>query len=411
MREKIDTKSLKDMKPGDFLVDAEVRGFVARRLPSGVISFGCRYRDRKTGKRHWIRLGLHGEVTADQARNEARIYLGQVAARENPIAIKREKALRAAGKDTVGHLLDDFMKRYARGDRKLRSADEIEGIFKRLVKPAIGSKSLGDITRKQITKMLDDIADKHGPVMADRTLAHVRRAFAWQMVRDESFRSPIIRGMARTKPKERERKRALDDGEIRDVWAGVEGVNPVFRTLIRVLFLTGQRRNEIAHMRWEWINGKTLVIPAETYKTKVPHAVPLTPAVMGLLESLPRYEKCPFVFTTNGRSPYSGYSRTKAALDAKINLARKESGRDEMAPWVIHDIRRTARSRMSAAGVSSDVAERVLGHKIGGVRGVYDVYEYLDEKRDALVKLATAVERIIDPPADNVVDLAQARLG
>jgi integrase len=153
------------------------------------------------------------------------------------------------------------------------------------------------------------------------------------------------------------------------------------------------------------IDGEAIVVPAERVKTKVVHAIPITAALAPLLGSGPEYR-----FATNGgATSFQGFSRAKRQLDAVIAMQRKSDGFPAMAPWRLHDLRRTARSLMGRAGVPTDHAERVLGHVMRGVRGVYDRYAYLDEKRDALERLAALVDNIIHPPAGNVVSIAARR--
>jgi integrase len=153
----------------------------------------------------------------------------------------------------------------------------------------------------------------------------------------------------------------------------------------------------------EEIEGDALIIPPDRHKTGKDdgeHVVPLTMDVVALLG---RPKKSGFVFsTTNGELAFSGFSKSKAALDKAIDELRKREKRKPMPHWTLHDLRRTARSLMSRAGVPSDIAERVLGHVIPGVRGVYDRHEYAAEKRDALERLAALVERILNPQ-DNVL--------
>ena len=122
----------------------------------------------------------------------------------------------------VSGLLDHFVERYVRNDAKLRSADAVKGILDRLVKPRIGKLGIYDIRRSNVVGMLDEIADENGLVMADRTLAHVRKAFNWWATRDDNFHPPIVKGMSRTKAKEQARKRILADDEIRDVWEALK---------------------------------------------------------------------------------------------------------------------------------------------------------------------------------------------
>jgi integrase len=137
-------------------------------------------------------------------------------------------------------------------------------------------------------------------------------------------------------------------------------------------------------MRWAELDGKTWIIPAARYKTNLDHVVPLSKLA---LSTLPKRGNSDFVFSKNGDTPIGGYQRHKQAID-------EASG---VNGWVIHDLRRTARSLLSRAGVAADHAERCLGHVIGGVRGVYDRHEYFEEKARAFEALATQVQRIIDP--------------
>ena len=236
--------------------------------------------------------------------------------------------------------------------------------------------------------------------MADRTLAYVRKAFNWQATRDDSFTPPIVRGMARTKPSERKRTRVLDDQEIRDLWTALDELKSdapqCYPRFVRTLLYIAQRREEVSRMVWEEIEGNIWTIPKERSKNKLPNVVPLTTEVRDLLG--PK-QKGGFVFSNekDRRRAFSGFSKAKAAVDRKFADLRKREGRPPMPHWMHHDLRRTGRSLMSRAGVSPDIAERVLGHVIPGVRGTYDCYEYFDEKCDALEKLAALVERILDP--------------
>jgi integrase len=215
-------------------------------------------------------------------------------------------------------------------------------------------------------------------------LAVIRKMFNWHAARDERFLSPLVQGMTRTSLTARARDRVLSDDEIRNLWRALEHVPYPFGPFVKLLLLTAQRRDEVAHMRWAEIDGNLWVIPRERYKNGRANAVPLSDSVQRILSSIPRTSE--YVFTTTGRTPISGYSKAKAAVD-------KASG---VGSWRFHDLRRTARSLMSRAGVSSDIAERVLGHAIPGVAGVYDRHSYTPEKRQALEKLADAIARLID---------------
>jgi integrase len=161
-----------------------------------------------------------------------------------------------------------------------------------------------------------------------------------------------------------------------------------------MLLLTCQRREEVASMAWEEIENGVWQIPSARYKTGLPNTVPLSQAARRVIGDS---KGKGFVFTTDGDHPFSGFSKAKAALDTEIAELRKRDGRSAMPHWVLHDLRRTARSLLSRTRVPSDHAERVLGHVIPGVRGVYDRHEYVVEKREALERLAALLERILHP--------------
>jgi integrase len=154
--------------------------------------------------------------------------------------------------------------------------------------------------------------------------------------------------------------------------------------------LTGQRAGKLYNMKWNQVEGDVWHIPTEAREKGNAGELVLPKEAIAILEALPRFS-CGYVFTY-GKVPIT--DGAKRRFDAKI------------APWVIHDLRRTAKSLMARAGVRPDVSERVLGHVIRGVEGIYDRHEYTQEKADALRKLAGLIAMIVNPPADNVVRIA-----
>jgi integrase len=398
MRQRISKSAVDRLRPGESIADTNPTGFVARRLPSGAITYGYRYRDKRSGLQRWIGLGIHGTVTADQARKKAMRFAGEVRDGADPMTEGRSAgavaAKRRSAANTVNGLLDAFIARHVRPN--LRSAAEVERTFARYVRPAIGYRGIYDLRRADIVALLDAIEDNGAPVMADRTLAHLRKAFNWYASRDDQFTPPIVKGMARTKNADRARTRMLGDDEIRDLWRALDTAKAPqpFAPLVRMLLLTAQRREEVAQMSWPEVEGDTWLIPAERYKSGLPNAVPLTKAARALLGEA----GTGFVFSTDGgKRPFSGFSKAKAQLDIAIAALRKHDGRKPMPAWRLHDLRRTARSLMSRAGVPADIGERCLGHVIGGVRGTYDRHDFLAEKRSALEKLGALIARILSP--------------
>jgi integrase len=399
--QKINKSAVDRMQVGDIIADSGLIGFTARKLPSGNVTYGYRY--RTDGKQRWVGLGVHGlDLTPDQARKKALKVAAQVKEGDAPVSSAKaaHKRRQVAGY-TVNDLLDDFIKRHVL-ENKLRSASEIKRVFDRYVRPKLGAKAVHDLKRLDVIHVLDAVADAGAPVMADRVLAHFRKALNWHSARDEAFTPPIVRGMARTNGHDRARTRVLADDEIRDLWAALDaldGTNAVpkcFAAFVKTLLLTGQRRAMVSEMPWTEISGDEWLVPVERNKVKLPHLVPLTSTVRDLLGE----RGTGFVFSSDGgKTAFSGFSKAKASLDAKLAEIRKAAGRKPMPHWTYHDLRRSSRSLMSRAGAPTDHAERVLGHIIPGIRRVYDHHDYASEKKAALLKLDNMVASILQPKA------------
>jgi integrase len=205
--------------------------------------------------------------------------------------------------------------------------------------------------------------------------------------------------MGRVNAKERARKRILSDDEIRAVWTAAEASTGPFGPYVMFLLLTGARRTEARLMTRGELSGRDWLLPARRNKTKVDFMRPLSGAAMDVIKKLPRIGRADgFVFTLDGQVAFGNQWRLTADL-------QKKSG---TSAWTLHDLRRTARSLMSRAGVSADHAEICLGHLLPGVRGIYDRHEYYDEKLRAFEALACLIDRIVNPPADVVVPLRPA---
>jgi integrase len=387
------------------------RGFGVRVTAAGARAFVLNYRLR--GREHRFTIGAWPDWSALKAVREARNLRQRVDRGENPIEDRTPSPATA----NVASILDEFIARYVRNPKqplRERTADEYQSAFNRLVKPRIGKLGIYEVRRSHLIGMLDEIEDTNGPVAADRTLAYVRKAFNWYATRDDQFNVPVVRGMARIKPKERARTRVLSDDEIRAVWPELAKAG-TFGAFTKTLLLTAQRRDEVAHMSRQEIGSDGIwTIPAERYKAKRPNFIPLSKAAHAVIAAQPKHDDCDYVFPSRARTPYSGYSKSKAKLDKAVfaamkNGAKKGAKVEPIPNWTLHDLRRTAKTLMARAGVRPDISERVLGHVIAGVEGTYDRHSYADEKRDALEKLAAMIERILDPLPSNVETPAQRR--
>ena len=387
------------------------RGFGVRVTAAGARSFILNYRLR--GREHRFTIGAWPDWSALKAVREARSLRQRVDRGENPL---KDRAPPPAIK-TVSNVLDDYLVRYVRNkDRPLRSATHIESAFSRLVKPRIGKVGIYELRRSHIAEMLDQIEDQSGPVMADRTRAYLRKALSWYAERDDQFNltAAFVRVEPRANPKDRARTRVLSDEEICIIWP-LLGEAGTFGALVKMLLLTAQRRDEVSHMSHKEIGKDGIwTIPAERYKTKRPNHVPLSTAALALIEQQPRLDDCDFVFPSRAKTPYSGFGKSKAALDKAVLAAMKKQAKkgakvEPIPNWTLHDLRRTAKTLMVRAGVRPDISERVLGHVIAGVEGTYDRHSYAEEKREALEKLAAMIERILKPVSSKVVMFGERR--
>ena len=386
------------------------RGFGVRVTAAGARAFVLNYRLR--GREHRFTIGAWPDWSALKAVQEARRLRQRIDRGENPI----EDRTPSPATETVASVLDAFVAQHVRNkNQPLRSADEYESAFERLVKPRIGKLGIYDVRRSHVIKMLDEIENTNGPVMADRTLAYVRKAFNWYAVRDDLFSAPVVRGMGRIKPKDRARTRVLSDEEIRAIWP-VVGQLGTFGAFVRMLLLTAQRHGEVARMSHKEIGGDGIwIIPAERYKTKRPNFVPLSTSALAVIEAQPRFDDCDYVFPSRAKTPFSRSGKSKAKLDKAVLAAMKTQAKkgakvEPIPNWTLHDLRRTAKTLMARAGVRPDISERVLGHVIAGVEGTYDRHSYADEKRDALEKLAAMIERILNPLPSSVASITEHRI-
>lgn len=400
--------------------DPDTRGLYLRVTPKGGKSWTIVARN-PDGKQVWTVIGDYEHHSLEEARRLAREGVKRVKAGEPAFPkVERPKVL------TFRAVHDNFIKRYV--DKKaLRSGAETKRIFDNYVLPEWGEIPFKNIDRDDVATLLDDIEDGRlkavgktrfrggGPVMADRVLAALSKLFAWHATRDSKYNSPIVPGMARSNSRERARTRMLSDDELRLFWL-VAGGSGAFGAFLQTCLLTAQRRAKVMTMRWEDVGEDGVwTIPAEAREKASAGVLQLPPVTRAIVHSQPRVVvghdddgnpiENPYVFSARGDRHMVPGDKLKKDFDGKL---AKANGGEAIPAWTIHDLRRTAKSLMARAGVRPDVSERVLGHVIGGVEGVYDRHDYNAEKADALVKLAGLVEKIINPPTGNVLQFAES---
>ena len=283
----------------------------------------------------------------------------------------------------------------------------------------IAMRPLATITRVQIAATIDKVQGRSGAA-ARHLFADVRPVFAWALDRGLIETNPMA-GMKAPAASEK-RKRVLTEEEVKAFWQAATEEGWPFSSVFKVLLLTGQRREEVAGMRWREVDRDAgeWVIAKERAKNGERHELDLHPEAVHLLDPLgeeaaPRLKRTAegkedFVFSTTGRTPVSGFGRVKARVDARM----QETLGDKFQPWRIHDLRRTAASGMAALGSLPNVIERVLNHVSGaqgGLVGVYQQYEYRPERKAAIMAWGDHLMQLVsceEKPATNVVPLRKA---
>jgi integrase len=365
--------------------DPELRGHYVRVQPSGVKSFVAVAR-HPAGKQIWTTIGAADVFAISDARTEAREVIRRVRAGLPAFEPKAEMFASVA---------EDWQRRHVDANG-LRSHKEIKRLLDLHVLPVWGGREFTSIRRSDITAVLDRVEDNHGARAADYVLNVTRSIMNWYAARHDDYMPPIVRGMRRQNPKAQQRGRILDDVELCAIWKAAE-VNGTFGAIVRLCLLTAQRSRKVSSIRWSDVSdaGEWTIPKAPREKDTAGFLI-LSPPALAIVRAQPRLGENPYVFAGRGDGPYRGFSAAKATFDAKLPPG--------LLGWVIHDLRRTARSLMSRAKVLSEHAERVMGHAIAGVEGVYDRHSYREEKADALQRLAALIDGIVHPRA-NVLPL------
>jgi len=324
---------------------------------------------RISGKLRRMTLGTFPALSLADAREAWRCARKEAIAGRDPVlARKREKPA-----IDFEHVASEWL---MRDQAKNKSRREVQRIVNRELIPAWGQRPVPEITRRDILDLIDGIADRGSPIMARRVLAYVHRLFKWAVGRGIIDTNP-----ATDLPKpgsETKRDRVLSDDEVIAVWNASISLGWPFGEAIRLLILTGARREEIGALQWNEIADRQIRLSSARTKNGNPHTIPLSAPALTIIEGLPRIVGSTLVFTTSGKTPISGWSRAKVALDEKIAIP---------TPWRIHDLRRTVATGLQKLGISLQVIEAILGHVSGsraGVVGTYQRHSFDDEKRAAL---------------------------
>jgi integrase len=387
--------SRKNASPGrreDYL-DAIVPGLALRVTDKGHKSFVLvtRYPSNPV---HPTRraLGKVGAIGLDEARRKARIWLELIGKGIDPKIEEARQRAEAQRRhvNTFAAVATEFLERHASG---LKKSGEAKRIIEREFVKRWGARPITDILPEEIATAIRAIVKRGSPYQAHNALGYIRRLFSWAIGTHEFgiTTSPVTQ----LKPKDligkREaRERTLSDEELLEVWNAAGEMGYPYGPVFRLLILTGQREREVAEMRWPEVDVRKFLwtIPAERMKGDRVHEVPLTPLAVKTIESLPRWNSGDYVFTTTaGRKPINGFSKSKARADRLSGVSN----------WVIHDLRRTMRTHLSALPVEDLVRELVIAHSKPGLHKVYDQHAYQTEKRRCLELWEARLLSIVEP--------------
>ena len=416
--------------------DATLPGFGVRvagptkRSPDGRKSWVLFYRFGGEQRRLTIEPAYPTLGLAD-ARKKAGDALALLSKGTDPGAAKAETKAAAARKpDTVANVVEEFMRRHMEGKRRApRYIAETRRNFTLHVLPHWRDRAITSITRRDVIELLDKVADggakvttedgsvkvvRGGRIAANRVLAAIRALFNWALRRGLIEKTPAA--LVERPGEEVRRERTLSADELRTIWPKAEALGYPMGNFFKMVLLTGQRREEVATMAWADIDlgAKVWTIPGEVTRAGRGHAVPLSPAALELLQAVPRKTALnaakklvpsPHVFSFTGDHPISGYSAAKKRLDGAVTKARKEAGLEPLAPWTVHDLRRTVATEMGRLGVARFTISRVLNHSDRGTTAIYDRHTYLEEKRHALEAWSAYLEGLTKLKHQNVVAL------
>ncbi|MBK6491576.1 MAG: site-specific integrase [Sphingomonadales bacterium] len=384
-----------------FLWDDGIKGFGAKITKSGAVSYILQFRmgGREASTRRYT-IGSHGSPwTPATAREEAQRLFLLIAQGIDPVEVEKQRR-----REAVDLAFSNYAERFERSCVGRGWKVLVARSFRIHVKPVLGSKPLPKITRSDVVAVFDRMPDCQ---VANRrnVFAVLRRMFRWAVSRGDIDRSPM-EGME-TPPAVKARDRWLSDQELARIWEHAPKTHHCFGPIVRLLIVTGQRREEVSSLSWEELDRTELMwtLPGDRAKNGEPNRVPLNELAVAVLDAVagkstwPRRGK---VFSTSTGGGFTGYHKGKEKLDRMV----AEDGGDPIAPWRLHDLRRTLATGFQRLGVRFEVTEAVLNHVGGsraGVAGIYQRHDWKAEKRDALDLWNSHVVSIL-AKADGVIN-------
>jgi len=384
--------------------DTKIPGLGLRLSQGGRKAFVVMVRVRGLGKQRRVTLGAYPKLGLAKARIRAKeiiedAQLGvdprEKAETERQAKAKLKRETERRNHQTFEKIAKDFIENYA----KVNAPRYWRAMERSLVNhayPFWEARPIHEISRADVRELIRSTS-RTTPIAANRLLQILRKLFDWAAKEELVEASPVV-GI--DKPaRERERERVLTDAEIRAIWnASNEKLQHPFGTLIKLLFTTAQRRNEVAGMIWDELNFDTghWSIPGSRAKNAKGHLCPLSPLALEILKATPETGTYVISSGVRGDKPVSGFSKAKLLLD-------KHSG---VTDWRFHDIRRTVATKIRGMGIDRVTVSKILNHSEGGITKVYDRYAAEPEKEQALRRWGEELRRIVESkPQEKVVTL------
>jgi integrase len=373
------TKSIVDrLPPQTWVWDTALGGLGVRRQKDAVVYY---LRWQQDGQQRMHRLARHGAVTVEQARSLAKQALGELAAGRDPFPASPNGGTTDIA-STFGGQVPRFLA-HQRTALKHRSVIEMTRHLMVHAAP-FHTLPLAGISRRQIAALLEEVGRASGPYARNQVRASLSSFWTWAIAEGLAEANPVA---GTVKAPERSRDRVLSDAELALIWKNLPTGD--FGDIIRLLLLTGQRREEIGGLQWSEVDlaGGVINLPAARVKNNRPHQVPLSEPALAILAARRAGE--PAVFGRDGRDRFTNWSNTKAALDRRL---------PDLADWHLHDLRRTAATGMAELDVAPHIIEAVLNHASGhkaSVAGTYNRAKYTGQMREALDRWAAHLASLV----------------
>lgn len=369
--------------------DALLPGFGLRISYGGRKSFIVM--TRVGGRQRRFTIGTYPALSLAEARGAARRLIADAQVGIDPEERRRVASRQAEQQrlHTFGAVAAEYMLDRAKA---LRTRAELQRKLDKDILPEWAERPIRSITRGDIRALLREKA-RRAPVSANRLLALISAIFNWALDEEIIESSPASR---LTRPgQETERERSLSDEEIRAIWTACDDLGYPFGPLYKLLLITGQRRKEIAGMRWSDIQGTDWMMPGELSKSAKGHCVPLSDLAVEILHATPRLGGHVFSSGRRGDKPLQGWSRAKSRCDVLCGVK----------DWHVHDFRRTVATQMRGLGIDRLTVSKVLNHAESGITRIYDRYAADAEKRAALEKWARRLEAVLGENSEKVLSI------